>query len=70
MGEESTMKSHHLHEEATMCHGYEWELLMARAREAERRKQKDSKPEAAKQPASTPATPASTPSRNQEPVPA
>jgi hypothetical protein len=64
------MKGHHLHEEVTMCHGYEWDLLMARAREAERRKQKDSKPEAAKQPAATPTTQPSTPSRNQEPVPA
>ena len=31
-----------------MCHGYEWELLMARAREVERRKQEKSKPEAVK----------------------
>lgn len=51
--------------EDTMCHGYEWELLMARARDAERRKQEKSKPEAAKQPAATPAAPA----RDVEPVP-
>lgn len=52
-----------------MCHGYEWELLMARAREAERCKHEKSKPEAARQPAATPAAPAPAPARNEEPVP-
>ena len=55
--------------EVTMCHGYEWELLMARARDAERRKQEKSKPEAAKKPAATPAAPTPAPARNEEPVP-
>lgn len=53
-----------------MCHGYEWELLMARSRDAERRKQQQSNPETAKQPAATPAAPVPAPARNQEPVPA
>jgi hypothetical protein len=52
-----------------MCHGYEWELLMAKARDAERRKQENSRPEAAKQPAATPAAPAPAPALNEEPVP-
>ena len=52
-----------------MCHGWEFELLMAKTREAERRRQEKSKAEAARQPVATPAAPVPEPTRNEEPVP-
>jgi hypothetical protein len=56
-----------------MCHGYEWELLMLKqkqAREIERRNREKAAEESRKAPAATPAQPAPSPARNEDPVPA
>ena len=53
-----------------MCHGHEWDLLkQAYAQEIARRNREKAAEEARRSPATTPAQPAPSPARNEEPVP-